>query len=66
MCIRDSNRSLVVNGKGLAGYINTADGRHLVFAAYFNNVSVPPGPKGVEAVGEALGDIAAAAYDAAP
>jgi D-alanyl-D-alanine carboxypeptidase/D-alanyl-D-alanine-endopeptidase (penicillin-binding protein 4) len=57
------NRNLLVSGKGLAGYITTADGRHLVFAAYFNNVSVPPGEKGVEMVGQALGEIAAVAYD---
>ncbi len=59
------NRALLVNGKGLAGYITTASGAHLVFAAYLNNVSVPRGPKGAESVGEALGEIAAAAYDAA-
>lgn len=60
------NRSQLVNGKGLAGYITTADGRHLVFAAYLNNVSVPLGDKAVEGVGQALGEIAAQAYDAAP
>jgi D-alanyl-D-alanine carboxypeptidase/D-alanyl-D-alanine-endopeptidase (penicillin-binding protein 4) len=60
------NRNLLVVGKGLAGYVTAADGRHLVIAAYFNNVSVPPGEKGVEAVGQALGEIAAVAYDSAP
>jgi len=60
------NRDLLVVGKGLAGYVTTANGRHLVIAAYFNNVSVPPGEKGVEAVGQALGEIAAVAYDSAP
>jgi PBP4 family serine-type D-alanyl-D-alanine carboxypeptidase len=57
------NRSLMVVGKGLAGYITTADGRHLVFAAYFNNVSVPPGEAGIDSVGQALGEIASIAYD---
>jgi PBP4 family serine-type D-alanyl-D-alanine carboxypeptidase len=56
------NRNLLVAGKGLAGYLTTADGRHLVIAAYFNNVSVSD-DKGVELVGLALGEIAAVAYD---
>ena len=56
------NRAQLVTGKGLAGYITTADGRHLVFAAYFNNVAVPAGASGVEGVGQALGEIAAAVY----
>ena len=58
------NRALLVTGKGLAGYITTADGRHLVIAAYLNNVSVPLGEAGVNAVGQALGEIASIAYDA--
>jgi D-alanyl-D-alanine carboxypeptidase len=58
------NRALLVTGKGLAGYITTADGRHLVIAAYLNNVSVPLGQAGVDAVGQALGEIASIAYDA--
>jgi D-alanyl-D-alanine carboxypeptidase len=53
----------MVAGKGLAGYVTTVDGRHLAIAAYFNNVSVPLGEKGVESVGDALGEIAAVAYD---
>jgi D-alanyl-D-alanine carboxypeptidase len=48
----------MVTGKGLAGYMDTATGRHLIFAVYVNMVSFPP-----DAVGEALGEIAAAAYD---
>lgn len=58
------NRRLLVTGKGLAGYITTADGRHLAFAAYVNNVSVSTDPDAVtQVVGQALGEIAAAAYD---
>lgn len=57
------NRNVLVSGKGLAGYVTTVDGKHLAFAAYLNNVSVPPGEKGVESVGQALGEIAAVAYD---
>ncbi|MGH7621633.1 MAG: D-alanyl-D-alanine carboxypeptidase/D-alanyl-D-alanine endopeptidase, partial [Gemmatimonadaceae bacterium] len=59
------NRRLFVTGKGLAGYITTADGRHLAFAVYVNNVSVSTDPDATtNVVGQALGEIAAAAYDA--
>lgn len=59
------NRRLLVTGKGLAGYMTTADGRHLAFAIYANNVSVSLDPNAITAiVGQALGEIAAAAYDA--
>ncbi len=60
------NKNLMVTGKGLAGYVDTASGDRLAFAAYANNVAV--GMEDREAtqkiVGEALGEIAAAAYDA--
>lgn len=56
------NHRLLVTGKGLAGYMTTASGRHLAFAVYVNNVSVAPNAAGVTAVGDALGEIAAAAY----
>ena len=59
------NRRLLITGKGLAGYITTADNRHLAFAVYVNNVSVSTDPAAAtEVVGQALGEIAAAAYDA--
>lgn len=59
------NRRLFLTGKGIAGYMTTADGRHLAFAAYVNNVSVSLAPDATEKVaGQALGAIAAAAYDA--
>ena len=57
---------IVVNGKGLAGYMTTADGRHLAFAIYVNNVPLKDGTAVTPVVGEALGEIAAAAYDARP
>ncbi|MBA2683335.1 MAG: D-alanyl-D-alanine carboxypeptidase/D-alanyl-D-alanine-endopeptidase [Gemmatimonadaceae bacterium] len=61
------NRRLLITGKGLAGYITTADNRHLAFAIYVNNVSVSTEPNAVTAVvGQALGEIAAAAYEARP
>ena len=58
------NRGLVVNGKGLAGYLTTRDGRRLAFAIYANNVKVPNEAAVQSLVGQALGEIAAAAYDA--
>jgi PBP4 family serine-type D-alanyl-D-alanine carboxypeptidase len=58
------DHKLMVTGKGLVGYIDTADGRHLVIAAYVNNVSTAPNFEAVEKVGNALAEIAAAAYEA--
>ncbi len=59
------NGKLMLNGKGLAGYVITASGQKLVFAAYVNHVSLPADPDAAQAVaGQALGEIAAAAYDA--
>ena len=56
------NRNLLVTAKGLAGYITTARGRHLVFAVYVNNVAVASGDDVVRVVGQAVGEVAAAAY----
>jgi N-acyl-D-amino-acid deacylase len=60
------NKNLMVTGKGLAGYIQTTSGQQLAFAAYINMVSVPmDDPEATQKIaGEALGEIAAAAYDA--
>jgi D-alanyl-D-alanine carboxypeptidase/D-alanyl-D-alanine-endopeptidase (penicillin-binding protein 4) len=62
------NKKLMVLGKGLAGYIDTPRGQHLVFAVYLNMVEVSPdNPDAInEIAGEALGKIAAAAYDSVP
>jgi D-alanyl-D-alanine carboxypeptidase len=58
------NKRLMLNAKGLAGYITTPQGDHLAFAAYANHVSLPmddpEAPQNV--VGQALGEIAAAIY----
>ncbi len=62
------NRRTMLNGKGLAGYLTTLDGRHLVFAIYANGVLLPddqPDPA-QSIVGQALGEIAVAAYSALP
>jgi D-alanyl-D-alanine carboxypeptidase/D-alanyl-D-alanine-endopeptidase (penicillin-binding protein 4) len=57
------NRRLLVTGKGLAGYMTTRKGEHLAFAIYINNVSVPTtGDSVKKIVGQAVGEIAAAAY----
>lgn len=54
----------VIEGKGLAGYIETKDGRHLAFAAYINFVPVATMDEAsTKMAGTALGEIAAAAYD---
>ncbi len=60
------NKDLMVTGKGLAGYMQTAKGEHLAFAAYVNMVAAPMNdPEAVQKIaGEALGEIAAAGYDA--
>lgn len=60
------NDQMMVTGKGLAGYMTTADGRHLVLAIYANNVEVPNADAASSIVGTALAEIAAAAYDAKP
>jgi D-alanyl-D-alanine carboxypeptidase/D-alanyl-D-alanine-endopeptidase (penicillin-binding protein 4) len=59
------NGKLMLNGKGLAGFIVTASGQKLVFAAYVNHVALSNGPDVAQQVaGQALGEIAGAAYDA--
>src|SRR6266478_4374474 len=59
------NENVMLNGKGLAGYVITASGQKLVFAAYVNHVPLAPDPDAAQAIaGQALGEIAAAAYDA--
>ncbi len=59
------NSKLMLNGKGLAGYVITKAGNKLAFAAYVNHVSLAPDPDAAQQVaGQALGEIAAAAYDA--
>jgi len=59
------NGKMMLNGKGLAGYIITKSGQKLAFAAFVNHVSLSPDPDAAQQVaGQALGEIAAAAYDA--
>ena len=56
------NRRVLVTGKGLAGYMTTKKGEKLAFAIYINNVSVADGDAVKKIVGQAVGEIAAAAY----
>ena len=56
------NRNLMVTGKGIAGYIDRKDGKRLAFAAYINMVAGDPDTI-AHHVGDALGEIAAAAWD---
>jgi len=58
------NRRLIVTGKGLAGYMTTASGKHLSFAIYGNRIPFPHGYQGDAAllVGQALGEIAVAMW----
>ncbi len=52
----------LVNGKGLAGYIDTKDGRRLAFAIYINNTHVAKDADVQGIVGQAIGEIAAEAW----
>ena len=58
-------RTTMVTGKGLAGYMTTASGDHLALAIYANHVTVPRDlpDAATKIVGQALGEIAAAAWD---
>jgi len=56
------HHGLMVDGKGLAGYVDTASGRHLAFAAYINFARFGVNDDGTTKAGEALGEIATALY----
>jgi D-alanyl-D-alanine carboxypeptidase/D-alanyl-D-alanine-endopeptidase (penicillin-binding protein 4) len=60
------NKKLMITGKGLAGYMDASNGQHLIFALYVNMVPASlDDPDATQKIaGEALGQIAAAAYDA--
>jgi D-alanyl-D-alanine carboxypeptidase/D-alanyl-D-alanine-endopeptidase (penicillin-binding protein 4) len=58
------NSRMMLNGKGLAGYVLTRSGKTLAFAVYVNHTSLPDEPEVAQKVaGQALGEIAASAYD---
>jgi dihydroorotase/N-acyl-D-amino-acid deacylase len=60
------NKDLMITGKGLAGYMTTADRSHLAIALYANRAAIPMDPPDAAQtiVGEALGQIASAIYSA--
>lgn len=61
------NRRLLLSAKGLAGYLTTPSGRRYALAIYVNNVAVSLAPDAVTTVaGQALGEIANAAYLSLP
>jgi PBP4 family serine-type D-alanyl-D-alanine carboxypeptidase len=58
------NARMMLNGKGLAGYVQTKSGRLVAFAAYVNHTSLAAEPELAQKVaGQALGEIAGAAWD---
>jgi PBP4 family serine-type D-alanyl-D-alanine carboxypeptidase len=60
------NSRTMLNGKGLGGYIMTKSGKTVAFSAYVNHTALPSDPDAAQKVaGEALGEIAACAYDVA-
>ena len=61
------NGKMMLNGKGLAGFVITKSGQKLAFGAYVNHVSLPADPDAAQSVGgQALGEIAAAAWQRRP
>ncbi len=61
------NDKLMLTGKGLAGYVITKSGKTVVFAAYVNHVSLSKDKdEGQRVAGQALGEIAGAAYETLP
>jgi len=58
------NEQYMVNGKGLAGYLETKDGKQIIFAVFVNHLPVGPEMPAVLKLGDVLAEIAAAAYDA--
>jgi PBP4 family serine-type D-alanyl-D-alanine carboxypeptidase len=58
------NGKVMLTAKGLAGYMTTSTGEHLVFAIYVNRVPLSRAPnESTRVAGQALGEIAASAYD---
>jgi PBP4 family serine-type D-alanyl-D-alanine carboxypeptidase len=57
------NGHRLYTGKGLAGYITAENGDELIFAAYVNMAAIPDdSDASKKSLGEALGEIASAAY----
>jgi D-alanyl-D-alanine carboxypeptidase/D-alanyl-D-alanine-endopeptidase (penicillin-binding protein 4) len=58
------HHGVMVDSKALAGYMTTKGGKHLAFAIFVNHVPVSSKPDAIrEVTGQAVGEIAAAAYE---
>jgi D-alanyl-D-alanine carboxypeptidase/D-alanyl-D-alanine-endopeptidase (penicillin-binding protein 4) len=57
------NEQYIVNGKGLAGYLETKSGKRLIVAIFANHVGVGDKLENVLKLGDVLAEVAAAAYD---
>jgi D-alanyl-D-alanine carboxypeptidase/D-alanyl-D-alanine-endopeptidase (penicillin-binding protein 4) len=61
------NNKLMLNAKGLAGYVITKTGKTIAFAAYVNHTTLENDPDAAQKIaGQALGEIAGAAYEVLP
>jgi len=58
------NQQYFINGKGLAGYLDLPSGDRLIVAIFLNNAHAGDSMKSVLKVGDALGEVATAAYNA--
>ncbi len=56
------NQRVLVSGKGLAGYMTTASGRHIAFCFYINNLAVARGQDASRVSGQINGALATAVY----
>lgn len=58
------HKGVMVDSKALAGYMTTKSGRRLAFAIFVNHVPVSSKPNAIRDIcGQAVGEIAAAAYE---
>jgi D-alanyl-D-alanine carboxypeptidase/D-alanyl-D-alanine-endopeptidase (penicillin-binding protein 4) len=56
------HRRVIITGKGLAGYLTSKGGRDIAFAIYLNNFAADV-PDAATVAGQALGEIAAIAWE---
>lgn len=56
------NSRIMVRAKGLAGYFTSRSGKHIAFAVYFNDLSVPTDADVAKIAGQACGEVAALGY----
>jgi PBP4 family serine-type D-alanyl-D-alanine carboxypeptidase len=56
------NRRWMVRAKGLAGYFTSRSGKHIAFAVYINNLTVPTADDVTNIAGQTCGEVAALGY----